>query len=575
MIRRKYFICKGNNSILIMRSFKTRSGWSPAKGPDSADFVWSQYSKKALFALNHSRQKPRSLNHLIGNSCLVTKNGLYNSLREYHERNNTDLWRSVPVTFHLMSGIENEEKQRFLRAAAESTDSTKKECESGSNSENENEGKDKNLNQHQHLQKQEQLSPKYWIVKPASATNRGVGIRVFDNVHEVLKLVDKYHHFKQKEVTEQKEEGAGEEEEEEEEEESSRTLTKRMPGTTATKKIIKEQQQSNNNKQNSVKNTANKKKKTKRAGHREWVVQRYIHNPLLYKDRKFDIRVFVLLITRGGGKRTECYVFNDGYLRTSSKKWSLDPKKLSDSLMHLTNDGIQCKSEGQYGKHEEGNKLSYGTFDAYLSAKSPEKRGALREIILPRIKELVAESIDATHTRLNPKNRSHCFELLGYDFMVDEDLKTYLIEINSNPCLEDWSCPLLRGMLPVLIDRVLTKVTGKSSASTTTTHRLQKNEQEREALAEAARARYTVMDSDVSRAFDLVWKTPAVEVGKDEATENMVLAAEDGHKIKDAATKGNTLDASVKKVTTNNGGVSAVLEADDDNNNKQNSSPGF
>lgn len=27
------------------------------------------------------------------------------------------------------------------------------------------------------------------------------------------------------------------------------------------------------------------------------------------------------------------------------------------------------------------------------------------------------------------------FELLGFDFMIDEDLNVYLIEVNENPCL--------------------------------------------------------------------------------------------------------------------------------------------
>jgi D-alanine-D-alanine ligase-like ATP-grasp enzyme len=31
------------------------------------------------------------------------------------------------------------------------------------------------------------------------------------------------------------------------------------------------------------------------------------------------------------------------------------------------------------------------------------------------------------------------FELLGFDFMVDEDLNTYLIEVNTNPCLSTYS----------------------------------------------------------------------------------------------------------------------------------------
>ena len=64
-------------------------------------------------------------------------------------------------------------------------------------------------------------------------------------------------------------------------------------------------------------------------------------------------------------------------------------------------------------------------------------------------------TIDAAHARLNPKKRQACFELLGFDFMLDADLRVDLIEINSNPCLETWSCPLLEGLIPKLVDDVL------------------------------------------------------------------------------------------------------------------------
>ena len=39
------------------------------------------------------------------------------------------------------------------------------------------------------------------------------------------------------------------------------------------------------------------------------------------------------------------------------------------------------------------------------------------------------------------------FELFGYDFMIDEDMKVYLIEVNTNPCLDTSPCPLLHRLI--------------------------------------------------------------------------------------------------------------------------------
>ena len=50
--------------------------------------------------------------------------------------------------------------------------------------------------------------------------------------------------------------------------------------------------------------------------------------------------------------------------------------------------------------------------------------------------------------------QKHTFELLGYDFIFDEELNTVLIEVNTNPCLEE-SNQLLKKLLPRAIDDLL------------------------------------------------------------------------------------------------------------------------
>lgn len=90
---------------------------------------------------------------------------------------------------------------------------------------------------------------------------------------------------------------------------------------------------------------------------RTLIVQSYIQNPLLINKRKFDIRVYGMLVCHYGNLRA--YFYEDGYLRTSSKEYIND--NFSNKYIHLTNDAIQKNSE-DYGKFENSNKMSYAEF---------------------------------------------------------------------------------------------------------------------------------------------------------------------------------------------------------------------
>ena len=57
------------------------------------------------------------------------------------------------------------------------------------------------------------------------------------------------------------------------------------------------------------------------------------------------------------------YCYEEGYLRTSSKEFSL--KTLGNKYVHLTNDAIQ-QTATDFGKYESGNKLSFSDFEKYL-----------------------------------------------------------------------------------------------------------------------------------------------------------------------------------------------------------------
>ena len=54
---------------------------------------------------------------------------------------------------------------------------------------------------------------------------------------------------------------------------------------------------------------------------------------------------------------------------------------------------------------------------------------------MPRMKDLIIDTLLSVKTQLNPNKRKNVFELLGYDFLIDEDFRLWLIEVNTNPYL--------------------------------------------------------------------------------------------------------------------------------------------
>ena len=178
---------------------------------------------------------------------------------------------------------------------------------------------------------------------------------------------------------------------------------------------------------------------------RTFIVQKYIEKPLLVHKRKFDIRCFGLLTSFNNNMQG--YFYPEGYIRTSCKEYST---KSFNKYIHLTNDAVQKNSE-EYGKFEPGNKISYPEFQVYLNQEHPTTKKNFDRDINSQIRNIVSDTFKATYTIIDPNRKLHSFELLGYDFMVDENFKVWLIEVNTNPCLE-LSCGYLSKLIPSVLD---------------------------------------------------------------------------------------------------------------------------
>ena len=173
-----------------------------------------------------------------------------------------------------------------------------------------------------------------------------------------------------------------------------------------------------------------------------WIVQKYIERPMLYNGRKLDIRVWAIIT-----HKRELYFYRHGYIRTSSDTYNLESR---ENHVHLTNNCLQ-RYRKNYGAFEEGNTISYSTFIQYLSEQFPGKEFNFESQFIARMRDIILDCYLSVRNELNQSGRRNCFELLGFDFLMDEDFRLWLLEVNTNPYL---GIPnkYIEGLLPKMLN---------------------------------------------------------------------------------------------------------------------------
>ena len=70
------------------------------------------------------------------------------------------------------------------------------------------------------------------------------------------------------------------------------------------------------------------------------------------------------------------------------------------------------------------------------------------------MKKMIMHSLLSVRKKINPNKIEDWFELFGYDFIMDEDFNLWLIEVNTNPWLEE-SSKMLKHYLRRMVDDMI------------------------------------------------------------------------------------------------------------------------
>ena len=166
------------------------------------------------------------------------------------------------------------------------------------------------------------------------------------------------------------------------------------------------------------------------------IASRYIMNPFLINKKKFDLRIYVLVPSI---VPLRIYRYTEGLTRFSANEYNSDK---NDRCAHLTNYAVN-KGNKNYVQNKKpfdidynSSKWTLASFRQYL-----EEHNISSENIFGKIDDIIIKTLISCENSLNNAIikycafQENCFELYGFDILVDENLNCWLMEVNLSPNL--------------------------------------------------------------------------------------------------------------------------------------------
>lgn len=184
------------------------------------------------------------------------------------------------------------------------------------------------------------------------------------------------------------------------------------------------------------------------------VAQQYITNPLLIQGRKFHLRLWLLVTSH---QPLRAYLHSQGLVLFSSEPYEtrrpLEGAGVRPAVSHVTN----------YARNEDSwvwdlpqlqQQLGQGAWDALWHQMQVSSALTAAAVLGP---------LRAAHRWLQPSVSNYGFQMLGLDYLIDESLHPWLLEVNSAPSImavhsDPATCDLIRSTKQAMLGDMLAMV---------------------------------------------------------------------------------------------------------------------
>ena len=166
------------------------------------------------------------------------------------------------------------------------------------------------------------------------------------------------------------------------------------------------------------------------------IASRYIDNPFLINNKKFDLRIYAFVTSI---MPLRIYRFNEGLTRFTTSNYNSDK---NDRCAHLTNYAVN-KNNKNYVQNTQPFDIDYSSSKWTLTSLKQylEEHDINSELIFNKIDDIIIKTLISCENNLLSaiskycSYQENCFELYGFDILIDDNLNCWLMECNLSPNL--------------------------------------------------------------------------------------------------------------------------------------------